>query len=104
MSPRREGVRKGPAAETERDASQHAGGGIARGSFFPFIFLHQFIFFLLLCLHQSTQNDQTNIFSLSGNAPEAAFCPIFVLKNALGALFWNCFIERPGGRLLRSLR
>ena len=33
-----------------------------------------------------------------------AFCPIFVLKNAPGALSRNCFMKRPGGRLLRSLR
>ena len=46
VSPRREGVRKGPAAETEGDASQHAVGGIARGFFFLFIFIHQFILFL----------------------------------------------------------
>ena len=38
----REGVRKGPAAGAERDASQHAVGGIARVSFFLLIFIHQF--------------------------------------------------------------
>ena len=41
----REGVRKGPAAEAERDASQHAVGGIARVSSFLSIFLDQFKLF-----------------------------------------------------------
>ena len=36
-------------------------------------------------------------FSLSGNAPGGAFCPIFVLKNAPGALFQNCLWSAPGG-------
>ena len=43
-------------------------------------------------------------FFLSGNAPEGAFCPIFVLKNASGtlqtypgALFRKCFTECSGG-------
>ena len=36
----REGVRKGPAAEAERDASQQAVGGIVRVFFFLFIFPH----------------------------------------------------------------
>ena len=42
----REGVRKGPATEAERDASQHAVGGIARVSFFLFDFINQINFFL----------------------------------------------------------
>ena len=49
----------------------------------------------------STRPDQH--FFLSGNGGDA-FCPILVLKNAPGALFWNYFMERSGGRLLRSLR
>ena len=67
------------------------------------------IFFLL---DQWTQHVQTNIFFVFENAPEGAFCLIFVLKNAPGTLqaprrryFGTDFImERPGGRLLRSLR
>ena len=72
------------------------------GIFFLLILIHQFkLSFLLLYLDQRTQHDQTNNFFLSGNAPGGALCPIFVLKNAPGALFRNCFMERPGGRLLR---
>ena len=57
----REGVRKGPAAEAESDASQHAVDGIARVYFFLFIFIDQFkLFFLLLSLDQWTQHDQIN--------------------------------------------
>ena len=53
-----ESVRKGPAAEAERDASQHAVGGIAWIFFFLLIFTHQFeLFYLLLCLDQWTQHD-----------------------------------------------
>ena len=69
-------VRKAPGARPreDRDASQHAVGGIAR------------VYFFLLCLDQWTQHDQTNIFFLSGSTPGVAFYPIFVLKNALGTL------------------
>ena len=38
----REGVRKGPAAEAERDVSLHTVGGIARVSLFLFIFIQPF--------------------------------------------------------------
>ena len=94
-------MRKGPAAEAERDAPQRAVGGIARDTYF--FFFSSFIFFIL-CLDQWTQHDQTNIFFLPGNAPGGAFCPTCVLKNAPGALFRNCFMERLRGRLLRYLR
>ena len=96
----REGVRKGPAAEAERGASQHAISGIARVFFF--VFFHQFELF---CVSTSgLYTTRPTIFFLSGNAPGGAFCPIFVLKNVPGAHFRNCFMERLGGRLLRSLR
>ena len=74
-------------------------------SFFLFIFIHQLkLFFLLLCLDQWTQHDQTNIFFLletPRGAPYAYFSsekrPGYV-ANASGALlFQNCFMERPGG-------
>ena len=91
-------MRKGPVAEAERDASQHAVGGIARISFFLFIFIQFKLLFLLV----STSG--LNTFFLSGNAPGDAFRLDFVLKNAPEALFRNCFMEHPGGRLLRSLR
>ena len=53
----REGVRKGPAAEAEKDASQHAVGGIARVSFFLFIFIHiQFKYFFYFCVSTSGLN------------------------------------------------
>ena len=65
---------KGSAAEAEMEASQHAVGGRARVLFFLFIFIHQFkLFFLLLCLDQWTQHDQTNIFFFleTGGTPSA---------------------------------
>ena len=55
----REDVRKGPAAEAERDASQYAVGGIAQVSFFSsYSFINSSSFFLRLCLDQWTQHDQ----------------------------------------------
>ena len=98
-------MRKRPAAEAERGASQHAVGGIARLFFSLHIYSSIEAFFLRLCLNQWTQHDQTNNF-LFLETPQGlgGFCPIFVLKNAPGALFRSYFMERPGGRLLRSLR
>ena len=104
-------MRKGPAAEAERDASQHAVGGIARVSFF-LMFIHLAIqaSFFLLCLDQWTQHDQTNNFFFL-ETPGGRLLPYFCsekrpgyVANAPGALFRNCFVEHPGERLLRSLR
>ena len=82
-------MRKELAAKAERESPQHAVGGIARVFFLP-IFIQQIkLFFVLLCLDQWMQHDQTNIFFLSGNTPRDAFCPIFVLKNAPGAFVGN---------------
>ena len=83
----REGVRKGPAAEAERDASQHAVSGKARVYVFLIIFIHHFrLYFLLLCLDQWTQHDQANIFFPCGNVPGGVFCPIFSEKRPGGAI------------------
>ena len=57
VSPRRGGVQKGPAPETERDASRHAVGGIAQVSFFFFVFIHQFKLLLFyFCVSTSRLN------------------------------------------------
>ena len=103
-------MREGLAAEVEWDASQHAVGGIARVCFFLFKFIQLKFVVLLLCLDQWTQHDQTNNFSF-WKRPEGHlllyFCsekrPGYV-ANAPGALFRNCFMKCPGGRLLSSLR
>ena len=69
------------------EASQHAVGGRARVLFFLFIFIHQFkLFFLLLCLGQWTQHDQTNIFSF--------------WKRGGRLLPYSCSEKRPGGAIL----
>ena len=81
-------MRKGTAAEAERDASQHAVGGIERVYFFRFIFIHQFkSFFFYFCI-----SSRPKFLFISANAPGGAFCPAFVLKNAPGTL------KTPGGR------
>ena len=60
------------------------------GIFFLFIFIHNSFFYLLLSLHQSTQNDQTNIFSV-----------LETPRGAPSALF--CSEKRPGGAILELL-
>ena len=85
----REGLRKGPAAEAERDASQHAVGGTARVSLFLFIFIHLFkLFFTFVSRPVNSTRPGQHFLS----APGGASCPIFVLKNALGTL------QTPRGR------
>ena len=57
VSPRRGGVQKGPAPETERDASRHAVGGIAQVYIFFFVFIHQFKLLLFyFCVSTSRLN------------------------------------------------
>ena len=115
----REGLRKGPAAEAEKDASQHTVGGIARVSdrqqscFKCGGLRHDgLVGFVCSVCRANTERERESgvsstrpIFSFLGTPREAgAFGPIFVLKNAPGALFQNCFMVRPGGCLLRLLR
>ena len=85
-----EGARKGPAAEAERDASQHAVGGIARVYFLLFIFINQFIFFFLhLCLDQcaSGLNTTRPTFFSFWKSPGGRLLPYF------------CSEKRPGGAI-----
>ena len=99
-------MRKGPAAEAKRDASQHAVGGIARRVFFfsSYLFISSSLFFFTFVSRpvDSTRPDQH--FFLSGNASGGASSPNFVLKNApdtlqtprgryFGIVLWNA----PGG-------
>ena len=102
MPTTREGVRKGPAAEAERDASQHAVGGIARVFFFLFIFIHLKLFFFTFVSRpvDSTQPDQFFYLERLGGG----LLPYFCVEKRPGVLFRKCFTERPGGRLLHSLR
>ena len=51
---------KGPVAEAERDASQHAVGGIAQFFFFSLYLFINSTFFFTLCLDQWTQHDHIN--------------------------------------------
>ena len=92
-------MRKGPAAEAESDASQHAVGGTARVFFILFIFIYQFnIYFLLLCVDQWTQHDQrkapwgeptTREGVRKGPAAEAERD---ASQHAVGGLAWVFFI------------
>ena len=83
----REGVRKGPAAEAERD--DHAAvGGIARVSFFLFIFINRFKLSFLTFVSRpvdSTRPDQ-QFFSL-WKRPGGRLLPYF------------CCQKRPGGAI-----
>ena len=70
-------------------------GRKSTGTFFSlyalYLFINSSFFFLLLCLDQWTQHDQTNIFFFLETGG-GAFCPILVLKNAPGTL------QTPRGR------
>ena len=105
----REGVRKGPAAEAERDASAACSGRNSTGIFFSLHMSQAFFLKLLSRPVDSTRPDQ-RFFSF-WKRPGRRLLPYFgsdkrsgYVANAPGALFRNCFMERPGGRLLRSLR
>ena len=73
-------MRKGPAAEAERDSSQHAVGGIAQVFFF--LIIQAFIFIFVSRPVDLTRADQQKKL----NAPGGTFYLILVLKNAPGTL------------------
>ena len=107
----REGVRKGPAAEAERDASQHAVGGTARVYFSPHIYssIQASFFYFFVSTSGLKITSPTFFFFLEmlGGRLLPHFCSekrTGYVANAPAALFRNCFMERPEGRLLRSLR
>ena len=99
-------MRKRSTAEAERDALHHAVGGIARVCFF---YSYSFInssFFCVSPVDSTPPNQHFFLETLQG-APSALF--LFLKTPRVGckrpgALFRNCFMERPGGRLLRSVR
>ena len=101
-------MRKGPSAEAERDASQHAVGGIAR-VFFPLLNYSSFQAFFHFCVSTSalntTRRTKRNDVKAGNNykregkeEPRATerggtFCSIFVVENAPGTFF--IFVSRP---------
>ena len=102
----REGVRKRPAAKAERDASQHAVGGIARVPFFPFqIYSSIQAFFFYFCVSTSGGPNTTRPTNLAfWKRPGGRLLPYFCFKKRPGGAISDFFMERPGRRLLRSVR
>ena len=92
MSPRREGVQKGPALETERDASQHAVGRIGQAFiYFSYLFISSSFFFTFVSPPvDSTRPDQPSFFSFE-KRPGGRLLPFF------------CSEKRPGGAILELL-
>ena len=87
---RREVVRKGLAAEAERDASQHAVGGIAQ-YFFLFIFIHLNSSFFIKNFCVSTTS------GLNTTRPTTFFFPK-TPRGAPSALFFKALHGRLAGR------
>ena len=96
MSPRREGVRKGPAAETERDASQHAMGGIARVFFFlSYLYINSFFF--NFCVSTSRLKTTRLTFFLVWKRPGGRLLPYFCSEKRVGGAILELLYRTPRG-------
>ena len=93
----REGVRKGPAAEAERDASQHAVGGIARVFFLSsYLFISSSFFFTYVSRPVDSTGPDHQLFFF-WKRPGGRLLPYFCSENRPGGAISELFNGTPRG-------